>query len=64
MIVSSIEWARFDSVANFNETRVPNVTEYGSRALQRGENPRPSECADDDKGRPTGTADIAICECG
>src|SRR5229473_1299152 len=64
MIVSSIEWARFDSVANFNETRVPNVTEYGSRALQRGENPRPAECADENKGRPIGTAGIAICECG
>jgi len=64
MIVSSTEWARFDSVANFNETRVPNVTEYGSRALQRGENPRSAECADEDKGRPIRTAGIAICECG
>jgi hypothetical protein len=62
MIVSSIEWARFDSVANFNETRLPNVTQCGSRALQHGENPRQVECADQDKGRPVGTADIAICE--
>jgi hypothetical protein len=62
MIASSIEWARLDSVTNFNETRVPNVAEYGSRALQRGENPRPVECADEDKGRRIGTAGIAICE--
>jgi hypothetical protein len=62
MIASSIEWARLNSVTNFNEMRVPNVAEYGSRALQRGENPRPVECADEDKGRRIGTADIAICE--
>ncbi|HXQ05065.1 MAG TPA: hypothetical protein VN831_09975 [Bradyrhizobium sp.] len=62
MIVSSIEWARFDSVTNFDETRVPDVAEYGSRALQRGDNPRPVECADEDKGRRVGMADIAICE--
>jgi hypothetical protein len=64
MIVSSIEWARLDSVTNFNEARVPDVAEYRSRALQRGENPRPVECADEEKGCRIGTADIAICECG
>jgi hypothetical protein len=64
MIVSSIEWARLDSVTNFDEMRVSDVAEYGSRALQRGEHPRQVECANEDKGRPTGTADIAIRECG
>jgi hypothetical protein len=64
MIVSSIEWARFDSVTNFNETRLSNVTEGGSRALQRGENPPQAESADQDQSRPMGTADIAIRECG
>jgi hypothetical protein len=64
MIVSSIEWARFDSVTNFDETRLPNVMEGGSRALQRGENPPQAESADQDQSRPMGTADIAIRECG
>src|SRR5450631_458323 len=51
MIVFSIEWARLDSVTNFNERRVPDVAEYRLRALQRGDNPRPAACADEEKGR-------------